>query len=249
MLTRKLKTGGKPQFQPLPEIEHDLAEKEKAANQAKRSLSRSAKASSLEKTAAALHAQRELALKRERSSSDDSDSGRLKPARQKLQGEEGPVALSKRWGTVSDAAQKEHSLIMFKVDINKHEQPATSSSEHTGLTNNLRKNEDPVKDAPGKVWTLKRLRENIYKSVDALNLPNGAESRVFHQSNFADQTKVICTATNAYTNFVLELACERGIPAKERECRGKDKQDGVPKSEIQQTPVGRKVINATYVHI
>jgi hypothetical protein len=80
---------------------------------------------------------------------------------QKLKGEEGPVALSKRWGAVSDAAQKEQRLTMFKEeDINKQEQPTTSSSEHTGLTNNLRKDGDPVKDAPGKIWPLKRLREN-----------------------------------------------------------------------------------------
>ncbi len=162
-----------------------------------------------------------------------------------MKGKEEPVALPKRWGTVSDAAQKEQSLLMFKEDINKQEQPATSSSEHTGLTNNLRKNEDPVKDAPGQAWTLKKLRENIYKSADALSLPIGAESRGFHRSNFADQTKVIHTA-NAYTDFIVELACERGIPAKERECTGKEKQDGVPSSEIQRTPDGRYIINATY---
>jgi hypothetical protein len=52
-------------------------------------------------------------------------------------------------------------------------------------------------------------------------------------------------------DFILEPACECGIPAKERECLGKDKQDGVPKSEIQQTPEERSryVINATCVHM
>ncbi len=60
-------------------------------------------------------------------------------------------------------------------------------------------------------------------------------------------TKVIRTF-NAYTDFILELACERGIPAKERECTGKDKKDGIPSSEIQRIPEGRYVINATYAH-
>ena len=89
------------------------------------------------------------------------------------------------------------------------------------------------------------MRENLYRSADARNLPNGAESKVFHRSNFADQTKVIHTA-NSYADFIVELACERGIPAKERECTGKGKQERVPSSEIQRTPEGRYVISATY---
>ncbi len=142
-----------------------MSEKEKAANQAK-SLSLLAKASALENAAAALCAQRELALKREHNSSNDSDSGRLKPARRKFKGDEGPVAVSKRWGTVSDAAQKEQSLLMFKEDINKQEQFATSSLEHTGLTNNLRKHEDPVKDSINRQsMGPQKVRENIYIQI------------------------------------------------------------------------------------
>jgi hypothetical protein len=94
----------------LPETEQGLAEKEKAATQAI-TISLSAKANALGKAATtALRAQHAIVLKREHNSSDDSDSGQLKPARQKLKREEGPVALSKRWGTVSDAVQKEQSL-------------------------------------------------------------------------------------------------------------------------------------------
>jgi hypothetical protein len=59
---------------------------------------------------------------------------------------------------------------------------------------------------------------------------------------------VIRTA-NPYTDFILKLACERGIPAKEGECTGKDKQNGVPSSEAQRTPEGCYIINATYAHM
>jgi hypothetical protein len=72
MLIKMLMMEREPLFQPCQRPN------EQAANQAK-SISRSAKVSALEKAAAALCAQQEIALKREHSSSDDSDSGRLKP--------------------------------------------------------------------------------------------------------------------------------------------------------------------------
>jgi hypothetical protein len=59
----------------------------------------------------------------------------------------------------------------------------------------------------------------------------------------------VIRTTNAYTDFILELACERGIPAKEREWTEKDEQDGVPSSEIQRTREGCYVINATHAHM
>ncbi len=48
-------------------------------------------------------------------------------------------------------------------------------------------------------------------------------------------------SANAYTDFIVELACERGTPANERECTRKDQQDGVPSSEIQRMPASYQI--------
>jgi hypothetical protein len=115
-----------------------------------------------------------------------------------------------------------------------------TSSAHTGFSNNLRKDVDPVRDTPGKIRSLRKLGKNIYKSADASSLPKGVETRVFHRTQFSDQTKVIRTA-NAYADFIIE---------QERECRGRNQQDGVPASEIIQTLEGLFVINnAAYAHM
>ncbi len=72
----------------------------------------------LEKASVTLRTTKEVALKREHNSSDDSDSVPLKPAWQKMKGEGGAIiARFKRWSTMPDPAQEEQSHSAFKGDL------------------------------------------------------------------------------------------------------------------------------------
>jgi hypothetical protein len=79
--------------------------------------------------------------------------------------------------------------------------------------------------------SLQSIKNHIYRSADTLKLQQGQESGVFHRSNFYDQNAVIRSAS-AYADFIIEDACERGIPEEERQCRSRNA-EGIPSQEIK----------------
>ncbi len=59
-------------------------------------------------------------------------------------------------------------------------------------------------------------------------------------------------SANAYVDFVIEDACQRGIPEEERRItcdRDRRNADGIPEHEIKRSVSGHFVINASYAHM
>ena len=115
----------------------------------------------------------------------------------------------------------------------------------------MRGTHDPVLRFGGKIGSLESIRKDIFRSADALRLPKGQESLAFHRGNFVDQNAVIRSA-NAYADFIIEDACQRGIPEDQRriirEMDGRNDQ-GIPPNEIKQSVTGHFVVNASYAHM
>jgi hypothetical protein len=175
-----------------------------------------------------------------------------------MKGEHGAVARvksarSNRWGVVNDAAGEEASypstMSSETRDVGNRasSQQRRTSSSSGGVSNNLRGNQDPVLAFGGKVKSLQSIKKDIFRSADTLKLPQGQESRVFHRSNFYDQNVVIRSAS-AYADFIIEDACERGIPEEQRQCRSRNA-EGIPSQEIRKAWSGNFVVNASYVHM
>jgi hypothetical protein len=177
-----------------------------------------------------------------------------------MKGEHGAVARlkttrSNRWGAAHKSSGKEESrssstAVAFGIanELAADQQQATS---RRGVSNNLRGTHDPVLGFGGKVKSLESIRKDIFRSADSLRLPKGQESRVFHRENFLDQNVVIRSA-NVYADFIIEDACQRGIPEEQRRiARDRDRRnvDGIPEHEIKRSVSGHFVINASYAHM
>jgi hypothetical protein len=164
-----------------------------------------------------------------------TDAGQSKPA---LHGavSRSKSARSNRWGALPDASGKEdsHSSSVVSVDRRDNEratgQQRATPSSHGGVSNNLRGNQDPVLVATGKVKLLQSNKRNVFKSADALKLPQGHESRVFHRANFLDHNAAIRSAS-VYAGFIVEDACERGIPEEKRICASRNV-EVIPAQEV-----------------
>jgi hypothetical protein len=198
--------------------------------------------------------------KRDLSGSDDSEAGDGKLDLQRRKGEHGAVTRPKatrsiRWGAAHESSRKEGSqssstAVAFGIamELAADQQHATSKR---GVSNNLRGTHDPVLGFGGKVKSLESIRKDIFRSADSLRLPKGQESRVFHRENFLDQNAVIGSG-NAYVDFIIEDACQRGIPEEQQRItcnRDRRNNDGIPEHEIKRSVSGHFVINASYAHM
>ena len=206
--------------------------------------------------------------KRNMSSSDDSDAGNGKPDMQRMKAEHGAAIRTKttrsnRWGATHNSSGKEEPNSSSMADalgiakgLTADRRQSTSRRE---VSNNLRGTHDPVlgfgtrdhqKDG-GKIRSLESIRKDIFRSADALRFPKGQESLAFHRGNFVDQNAVVRSA-NAYADFIIEDACQRGIPENQRriirEMDGRNDQ-GIPANEIKQSVTGHFVVNASYAHM
>ena len=170
--------------------------------------------------------------KRNMSSSDDSDAGNGKPDMQRMKAEHGAAIRTKttrsnRWCATHNSSGKEESnsssmavALGMAKGLTADRRQSTSRRE---VSNNLRGTHDPVlgfgtrdhqKDG-GKIRSLESIRKDIFRSADALRFPKGQESLAFHRGNFVDQNAVVRSA-NAYADFIIEDACQRGIPENQR---------------------------------